>query len=125
VGDEPARQFLSLSASRHRSVPGRGKLTIAELPAIACYSLANMQVWSEPASAPDHEFVCFEPTVSSEDALNRPADYLNIAPHSSLQVVLQLTAELLKIELMGIDESSVQQTSLNLAGETNIDFSLH
>ena len=73
--------------------PGRGTLTIAELPCDARYSLANMQVWSEPASAPDHEFVCFEPTVSSEDALNRPADRLNIAPHSSRQIVLQLTAK--------------------------------
>jgi len=73
--------------------PGRGMLTIAELPCDARYSLANMQVFSEPASAPDHEFVCFEPTVSSEDALNRPADRLNIAPHSSRQIVLQLTAK--------------------------------
>jgi galactose mutarotase-like enzyme len=73
--------------------PGRGTLTIAELPCEARYSLANMQVWSEPASAPDHEFVCFEPTVRSEDALNRPADRLNIAPNSSQQIVLQLTAK--------------------------------
>jgi galactose mutarotase-like enzyme len=42
---------------------------------------------------PQHEFVCFEPTVSSEDALNRPADRLNIAPNSSRQIVLQLTAK--------------------------------
>jgi len=72
--------------------PGRGELSIAELPCEARYSLANMQVWSESASAPDHEFVCFEPTVSSEDALNRPADRLNMAPYSSRQTVLQLTA---------------------------------
>ncbi len=51
-----------------------------------------MQVWTEPLSAPDHKFVCFEPTVSSEDALNRPADRLNMAPYSSQQIVLQLTA---------------------------------
>ena len=62
-------------------------------PREAPYSLANMQVWSEPASAPDHEFVCFEPTVNSEDALNRPADRLNIASHSSRQIVLQLIAK--------------------------------
>ena len=73
--------------------PGRGTLTIAEMPCEARYSLANMQVWSEPASAPDHEFVCFELTVSSEDALNRPADRLNIASHSSRQIVLQLIAK--------------------------------
>jgi len=73
--------------------PDRGTLTIAELPGEYRYSLTNMQVFSEPASAPDHEFVCFEPTVSSEDALNRPADRLNIAPHSSRQIVLQLTAK--------------------------------
>jgi galactose mutarotase-like enzyme len=72
--------------------PDRGTLTIAERPSDAQYLLANLQVWTEPVSAPDHEFVCFEPTVSSEDALNRPADRLNMAPHSSQQIVLQLTA---------------------------------
>jgi galactose mutarotase-like enzyme len=70
----------------------RGRLTIAELPVNGAYALANMQVWSEPASAPDHDFICFEPTVSSEDALNRPADRLNIAPGQSRRFVLQLTA---------------------------------
>ncbi len=72
--------------------PGRGTLHIAELPYEARYSLANMQVWTEPAAAPDHEFACFEPTVSSEDALNRPADRLNMPLHSSHEIVLQLTA---------------------------------
>jgi galactose mutarotase-like enzyme len=72
--------------------PDRGTLTIAEQPGDARYMLANLQVWTEPISAPDHEFVCFEPTVSSEDALNRPADRLNMAPRSSQQIVLQLTA---------------------------------
>ncbi len=73
--------------------PDRGTLAIAERPEDAQYVLANMQVWTEPMSAPDHEFVCFEPTVSSEDALNRPADRLNMAPHSSQHIVLQLTAK--------------------------------
>jgi len=72
--------------------PNRGTLAIAERHEDARYVLSNMQVWTEPASAPDHEFVCFEPTVSSEDALNRPADRLNMAPHSSQHSVLQLTA---------------------------------
>ncbi|HYX50304.1 MAG TPA: hypothetical protein VE843_11210, partial [Ktedonobacteraceae bacterium] len=72
--------------------PDRGTLTIDERPGDAQYVLANMQVWTEPVSAPDHEFVCFEPTVSSEDALNRPADRLNMAPNSLQQIVLQLTA---------------------------------
>ncbi len=72
--------------------PDRGTLSIAERPSDAQYLLANMQVWTEPVSAPDHEFVCFEPTVSSEDALNRPADRLNMPPDSSQQIVLQLTA---------------------------------
>jgi galactose mutarotase-like enzyme len=73
-------------------VPRRGTLTIAELPLNNSYVLANMQVWSEPPSRPDCAFVCFEPTVGSEDALNRPADRLNIAPHSWQELVLQLTA---------------------------------
>lgn len=73
--------------------PQRGTLTIAELPQDNKYSLANMQVWSEPMSGPDFALVCFEPTVSSEDALNRPADRLTIAPHSSQRIVLRLTAE--------------------------------
>ena len=72
--------------------PGKGTLTIAELPQDDVYSLSNMQVWSEPPGRPDHDFVCFEPTVSTEDALNRPPDRLTIAPHSSRKIVLQLTA---------------------------------
>jgi galactose mutarotase-like enzyme len=52
-----------------------------------------MQVWSDSPERPDHDFVCFEPTVSSEDALNRPNDRLNIAPRSSRQFILRLTAQ--------------------------------
>ncbi len=74
-------------------IPRSGILTIAELPQDGKYSLAVMQVWSEPVTKPDHAFVCFEPTVNSEDALNRPADRLNIAPHSSQQIVWQLRAK--------------------------------
>lgn len=80
----------------HRTIvqiPQRGTLTIAELPQDNVYRLAVMQVWSEPATRPDHTFVCFEPTVGSEDALNRPADRLTIAPHTSQHIVLQLTAK--------------------------------
>ncbi|MDQ6661645.1 MAG: hypothetical protein M3Z24_11850 [Chloroflexota bacterium] len=73
-------------------VPQSGTLTIAEQPVQNEYSLRNLQVWSEPVNRPDHNFVCFEPTVGSEDALNRPADRLNIAPHEARQIVLQLTA---------------------------------
>lgn len=73
--------------------PHTGTLTIAELPQEGTYALRNMQVWSEPPDKPDHAFVCFEPTVGSEDALNRPADRLTIAPHSTRQIVLQLTAK--------------------------------
>lgn len=72
-------------------IPGSGTVTIEELPAPAS-SLRNMQVWSEPPSRPDHEFVCFEPTVGSEDALNRPADRLNIAAGESRRIVLALRA---------------------------------
>lgn len=73
-------------------VPQRGTLTIAELPQDDVYRLTNLQVWSEPAIRPDHAFVCFEPTVGSEDALNRPADRLTIAPHTSQHIALQLMA---------------------------------
>ncbi len=74
-------------------MPNGGTLTIAELAQDGRYTLANMQLWSEPASRPDHAFVCFEPTVGSEDALNRPADRLTVAPHSSQLIILQLTAQ--------------------------------
>jgi len=74
-------------------VPHGGTLTIEELPVDNNYALTNMQVWSEPPTKPDHAFVCFEPTVGSEDALNRPADRLMIAPHGSRQIVLQLAAK--------------------------------
>jgi galactose mutarotase-like enzyme len=73
--------------------PATGTLTIAEVPVNGQYALANMQVWSEPVDKPDHNFVCFEPTVGSADALNRPADRLNIAPHASRQIILQFTAK--------------------------------
>jgi hypothetical protein len=72
--------------------PGSGTLIIAEVPQNGQYALANMQVWSEPPTKPDHDFICFEPTVSSEDALNRPADRLNVEQQSSQQIVLQLRA---------------------------------
>ncbi|MGH2496240.1 MAG: hypothetical protein ACRDIV_16210 [Ktedonobacteraceae bacterium] len=71
-------------------IPGGGALTIEELPQDGDYSLRNMQVWSEPPSRPDHDFVCFEPTVGSEDALNRPADRLNIEAGQSRRIVLLL-----------------------------------
>ena len=74
-------------------MPYKGDLTISEQPVDGHYSLATMQVWSEPSTAPDHDFVCFEPVVTSEDGLNRPADRLNIAPHSSQQIILQLSAK--------------------------------
>ena len=73
--------------------PHSGTLTIREQPSDGNYALANMQVWSEPVNKPDHAFVCFEPTVGSEDALNRPADRLNIPPRSTRQIVLQLLAQ--------------------------------
>jgi galactose mutarotase-like enzyme len=72
--------------------PRLGTLIIAEVPADGTYALKTMQVWSEPVSAPDHDFVCFEPVVTGEDGLNRPADRLNIPPHSRQQIALQLTA---------------------------------
>lgn len=74
-------------------IPEGGTSTIAEIPQDGKYSLSNMQVWSEPPTKPDHDFICFEPTVGSEDALNRPADRLTIAPQSSRQIVLQLEAK--------------------------------
>ncbi len=73
--------------------PAGGILTIAEIPQTGKYALSNMQVWSEPPTRPDHDFICFEPTVGSEDALNRPADRLNIEPGDSKQIVLQLHAK--------------------------------
>jgi len=73
--------------------PGSGTLILAEVPQNGQYALSNMQVWSEPPTKPDHNFICFEPTVGSEDALNRPADRLNIDQHSSRHIVLQLQAK--------------------------------
>ncbi|GAC1580187.1 MAG: hypothetical protein NVS4B1_13190 [Ktedonobacteraceae bacterium] len=74
-------------------IPQRGMLTIAELPDEGIYKLQNIQVWSEPAEKPDHNFVCFEPIVTSEDGLNRPADRLNIEPHATQRILLQLIAK--------------------------------
>ena len=73
-------------------VPKLGTLTILEQPVAGEYALSTMQVWSEPESAADHDFVCFEPVVTSEDGLNRPQDRLNIAPGSSRQIILQFRA---------------------------------
>ncbi len=74
-------------------ISGYGTLTIAETPQDENYLLTTMQVWSEPVTTPDHAFVCFEPIVTAEDGLNRSHDRLNIAPHSSQQIILQLTAQ--------------------------------
>ena len=74
-------------------IPYHGTVVVEELPVEGAYALANMQVWSEPVTKPDCAFVCFEPTVGSEDALNRPADRLTILPHSVRRLVLQLTAK--------------------------------
>lgn len=71
-------------------IPGRGTLYIEEVPWQGRYSLHNMQVWSEPPTKPDSDFVCFEPTVGSEDALNRPADRISIAPGESHTLVLKI-----------------------------------
>jgi galactose mutarotase-like enzyme len=73
--------------------PQQGTLHIEEMPVDGHYSLRNMQVWSEPPARPDHDFVCFEPTVGSEDALNRPADRLNIEAGGSHVIVLRLRVE--------------------------------
>jgi galactose mutarotase-like enzyme len=74
-------------------VPDYGTLTISEEAVKGVYSLKTMQVWSEPVTAPDHAFVCFEPVVTSEDGLNRPEDRLNIPAHSTQQIILHLHAE--------------------------------
>ena len=79
-------------------IPYYGTLVVEELPIDGQYVLANMQVWSEPITKPDCAFVCFEPTVGSEDALNRPADRLNIPPHGLRQLILQLTARPLEVQ---------------------------
>lgn len=73
--------------------PDQGALTIAERPQDGHYGLRNMQVWSEPPGKPDHEFVCFEPTVGSEDALNRPADRLTIEAGQACRIVLVVQAQ--------------------------------
>jgi galactose mutarotase-like enzyme len=70
--------------------PATGTVIITEIPQNGKYALSNMQVWSEPPGKPDHDFICFEPTVGSEDALNRPADRLTIEPQSTRQITLQL-----------------------------------
>jgi hypothetical protein len=75
------------------TIPHKGPLIISELPVNNTYKLKNMQVWSEPPTAPDYAFVCFEPSVSSEDAFDRPSDPLEIALGGTQEFVLQLRAE--------------------------------
>lgn len=72
--------------------PGRGTLHIEEVPQEGRYCMRNMQVWSEAPAKPDHDFVCFEPTVGSEDALNRPADRLTVEAGGAQVMVLRLRA---------------------------------
>jgi galactose mutarotase-like enzyme len=72
--------------------PAIGTVIITEVPQNGKYALSNMQVWSESPGKPDHDFICFEPTVGSEDALNRPADRLTIEPQSTRMIMLQLQA---------------------------------
>ncbi|BCL82652.1 aldose 1-epimerase [Ktedonobacteria bacterium brp13] len=74
-------------------IPQHGVITIEEKPIDNHYSLTTMQVWSEPVSAPDHNFVCFEPVVTSEDGLNRPADRLNIPPQTTHTLQLEINVK--------------------------------
>lgn len=90
---QPPDDTLLFPHSATFHIPQHGTLTIAEQPWQEGYSLKNMQVWSEPETAPDHNFVCFEPIVTGEDGLNRPADRINIPAHSTHQIILQLTAQ--------------------------------
>jgi galactose mutarotase-like enzyme len=89
---QPPDQSLPYLHDVSVEFPTQGTLKIEEEPLEGYYSLAAMQVWSEPPTAPDHDFVCFEPVVTSEDGLNRPQDRLNIPAHSSHKLILKLTA---------------------------------
>ncbi|HLG75657.1 MAG TPA: hypothetical protein VKX46_04545 [Ktedonobacteraceae bacterium] len=73
------------------TIPHRGTVSIDELPVDGAFLLTAMQVWSEPVSMPDHSFVCFEPIVATANGLNRPHDRLNIPPHTTRTIILQLT----------------------------------
>jgi galactose mutarotase-like enzyme len=90
---QPPNNTLLFPHSATFHIPHHGILTIAEQPWQDGYSLKNMQVWSEPETAPDHNFVCFEPIVASADGLNRPADRINMAAHSTHQIMLQIKAQ--------------------------------
>jgi galactose mutarotase-like enzyme len=89
----PPDQIFSFHGSVTTEIPRRGTLNIAELPFDGQRALKYMQIWSEPVNVPDHAFVCLEPVVAGADGLNQPEQRLNIDPHASQTIVLQLTAE--------------------------------
>nr|BBH89399.1 hypothetical protein KTC_41500 [Thermosporothrix sp. COM3] len=88
----PDRLYPFTNHELNVQIPKGGFLSIRELPVNGSYSLAHLQIWSEPVTAPDHEFICFEPVVAGENSLNLKQERLNIQPGSSHQLILQLHA---------------------------------
>ncbi|GHO43855.1 hypothetical protein [Ktedonospora formicarum] len=89
----PPDNYYPFAHSARFQFPQHGTLTIEELASNDHYSLKEMQVWSEPVTAPDHEFICLEPIVAHWDGLNRPQDRIEIAPQEEHRIILRLHAQ--------------------------------
>ncbi len=90
---QPPDTFYAFPHRIEADFPQMGRLTIEELPQDGHYSLKEIQVWSEPMEKPDHNFICLEPIVSHENALNRPADRLEIPSQQTHVIKWSITAQ--------------------------------
>eukprot|EP01054_Gregarina_sp_Poly1_P008202 Gregarina_sp_Poly_1__8201@NODE_475_length_8096_cov_496_560966_g384_i0_p4_GENE_NODE_475_length_8096_cov_496_560966_g384_i0NODE_475_length_8096_cov_496_560966_g384_i0_p4_ORF_typecomplete_len281_score44_62Aldose_epim/PF01263_20/5_2e19Pepdidase_M14_N/PF18027_1/0_012_NODE_475_length_8096_cov_496_560966_g384_i017842626 len=72
--------------------PKKGKLEFIEEPDNGTYHYTQMQIWCDPAGAPDHDFICFEPVTYAADGLNNPKTRLNIPPKGTAKLTMILKA---------------------------------
>lgn len=71
----------------------QGVITIEEITQGEKRLLSEMQIWSEAADKPDHNFICFEPVVvGGLNGLNRPDRRLEIAPGETKSIELAFQA---------------------------------
>eukprot|EP01055_Gregarina_sp_Pseudo9_P004539 Gregarina_sp_Pseudo_9__4538@NODE_470_length_2761_cov_548_494122_g446_i0_p2_GENE_NODE_470_length_2761_cov_548_494122_g446_i0NODE_470_length_2761_cov_548_494122_g446_i0_p2_ORF_typecomplete_len278_score68_62Aldose_epim/PF01263_20/1_9e19_NODE_470_length_2761_cov_548_494122_g446_i0105938 len=72
--------------------PKKGKLEFIEEPDNGTYYYTQMQIWSDPAPAPDHDFICFEPVTYKADGLNDPKTRVNIPAKGQVKLTMVLKA---------------------------------
>eukprot|EP01053_Blabericola_migrator_P004479 Blabericola_migrator_1__4478@NODE_2392_length_2834_cov_382_153596_g1497_i0_p2_GENE_NODE_2392_length_2834_cov_382_153596_g1497_i0NODE_2392_length_2834_cov_382_153596_g1497_i0_p2_ORF_typecomplete_len276_score65_04Aldose_epim/PF01263_20/5_6e19_NODE_2392_length_2834_cov_382_153596_g1497_i018522679 len=73
-------------------MPKMGKLELIEEPHNGKYQFTQMQIWCDPASAPDHDFICFEPVTYGPNGLNDPKTRVNVPPNGEVKLTMVFKA---------------------------------